>query len=1356
MNHDPSRAEALFLAATEIAAPQERATFLDKECGDDHSLRRRVEALLASNDEAGGFLQPAAPNPDLEADFARFKPEETGERIGNYKLLQQIGEGGFGTVWMAEQGQPLQRRVALKIIKLGMDTTEVIARFEQERQALAMMDHPNIAKVFEAGVTPLGRPFFVMELVAGIKVTDYCDQASLPTMDRLQLFIAICQAVQHAHQKGIIHRDLKPSNILVSLHDGVPIPKVIDFGVAKAIQTRLTERTLFTRLEQMIGTPLYMSPEQAELSGLDIDTRSDIYSLGVLLYELLTGRTPFDPGELMRRSLDEIRRTIREQEPSKPSTLLSTMAFEARLEVARCRQADGEKLVRQIRGDLDWIVMKALEKDRTRRYESANELARDLRRHLDNEPVLARPPGTLYRFRRLVRRNKVSFATGTAVVATLVTGAGVSIWQGIRAQRGEALANAALADLRATAPAFVAQAHALTAKEHFAEAIEKLDYAIKLRPDAAEYLLAKADLLECQFHFVEAAPIYLAALRLDPGNARARANVALCEQLGAESAAQPKLSRESLVRLLTAMTLDHRTAAEMMPVRRLVGFEKKALLDYWVERLKELPIPVERPIEQRLVMLDDGSLELDLQRSQFVDASPLEGMPVATLGLEYCNGFEDLRPLSRLPLRSLNLHSTKVSDLSPLSAMPTLKALGLDWSQVRDLSPLRGLALNWLSLSSTSVTDLTPLHGMPLGTLHFDRTPVSDLAPLAGMPLDHLRCSFIPAVDFSPLAGAPLESLLLVNTRVGDLSFLLRMPLKTLALSGCSNARHFQTLVELKSLEKLELPESFLSLPKEELMAIEALRTHPTLREIYAGEMGGSKEAFFKQWDQDCAWVLGLHRAGVRFGLEQSRDGTWKVDIADQPFSDLSLLRNAPIGSLGLNKTQVSDLTPLAGMPLKSLSLLGTRVSDLSPLAGTPLTFLAVQQTPVSDLSVLRGSRLGSSLQKLYLMGSKVTDFSPVAACTALTVFHAAETALRDLEMLRGRQLTHLYIEHTRVRDLSVLAGMPLEAINFHDTDVIDLTPLLRCPTLERINLPRQATKIEALRALPKLREIAFGDKAGGDPAQRPSAFWAELRNSEARRLMEQQQFKAAEAILTRAVDDARKASGPESDLTTALEQLATCYCWEERFSDAVPLFREIVMACEKHSEKAGLSEEAFHWVHLAVACVAAGKTADYSTTCAAMLRRFRDSRDTGAAERVIRTCSLAPDSGVADAQLRPFAAIAEPMEAGKFRDWYRASAALAEYRAGRWNVAADLLKKIGDEASTPRACADVVLAMVHHRLEQPTEASARMDRARKLISAHWQPPKEGDGGRWHDWLIAYLLLKEADALVGAAAPPKR
>jgi serine/threonine protein kinase/tetratricopeptide (TPR) repeat protein len=422
------RADIVFFEALKLM-PDERGAFLDRECEADAALREEVNALLLDHAEAGTFLSDDGPLPvELEAHFIRCQVEDVGSSIGPYKLCEQIGEGGFGTVWMAEQEKPMHRRVALKIIKPGMDTKGVSARFERERQALAMMDHPNIATVFDAGATPSGRPFVVMELVRGIKITEYCKQAHLPIVERLKLFIQVCHAVQHAHQKGIIHRDLKPSNILVTLHDGTPVPKVIDFGVAKAIaHERSADQTVFTRFAEMIGTPTYMSPEQAEMSGLDIDTRSDIYSLGVLLYELLTETTPFDAKELISIGIDAMRRTICEIDPPKPSTRLSASLTVPAVASANARSSivNSES---SIDSDLDWIVMKALEKDRTRRYETASGFALDIQRHLASVPVTARPPSVSYRFRKMVRRNRVAFAAGTTVFCALIAGLGISSW----------------------------------------------------------------------------------------------------------------------------------------------------------------------------------------------------------------------------------------------------------------------------------------------------------------------------------------------------------------------------------------------------------------------------------------------------------------------------------------------------------------------------------------------------------------------------------------------------------------------------------------------------------------------------------------------------------------------------------------------------------------------------------------------------------------------------------------------------------------------------------------------------------------------------------------------------------------
>lgn len=467
--------EELFHAARRIDDAATRAEYLQQACAGDADVQARIEALIRASEQSDALFDCTSPGLLGARETIDEQPaaEELGTTIGRYKLLERIGEGGMGVVYMAEQSEPVRRKVALKVIKPGMDTRQVVARFDAERQALAMMEYPNIAQVLDGGTTEAGLPYFVMELVRGMPITEFCDRKQLTPRERIELFVPVCRAVQHAHQKGIIHRDLKPANILVTLHDGTPVPKVIDFGVAKALGGKLTERTLFTQFAQMVGTPLYMSPEQAALSDLDVDTRSDIYSLGVLLYELLTGTTPFERERVRAAGAEEVRRMIREEDPPRPSSRLSTLKAENQTTVAGSRSTDPRRLSQFVRGELDWIVMKALEKDRTRRYETANGFAQDVQRYLNDEPVEACPPSTTYRLGKLVRRNRAALTTISLIGAVLLVATAVSVWQAVRATHAEQVAELRLRE--ATNQRTRAEQQQRRAEANFQKALEAVD-----------------------------------------------------------------------------------------------------------------------------------------------------------------------------------------------------------------------------------------------------------------------------------------------------------------------------------------------------------------------------------------------------------------------------------------------------------------------------------------------------------------------------------------------------------------------------------------------------------------------------------------------------------------------------------------------------------------------------------------------------------------------------------------------------------------------------------------------------------------------------------------------------------------
>jgi serine/threonine protein kinase len=864
MSESPNRDEVVFEAALKLPTG-ERAAYLQSECGEDETLRARVATLLQAHEDAGEFLKEPAAGRSKTIVLSLPLDEKPGDRIGRYKLLQQIGEGGCGVVYMAEQEEPVRRRVALKVIKLGMDTKSVIARFEAERQALAMMDHPNIAKVLDAGATDNGRPFFVMELVRGIKITEYCDQNKLSTPERLGLFIQVCNAIQHAHQKGIIHRDIKPSNILVTLHDGVPVPKVIDFGIAKATQGRLTDQTLFTAFEQFIGTPAYMSPEQAEMSGLDIDTRSDIYALGVLLYELLTGMTPFDAKELLQSGLDELRRTIREKEPARPSTRLSTMLAADLTAVAQRRHAEAPKLIHLLRGDLDWIVMKSLEKDRTRRYETANGLATDVQRYLSNEPVVARPPSTVYRFQKLVRRNKAIFATTGVGMTALIIGLILSLY--LFVQEKAALKRAVAAEQN-----------------------EK-----QLRQQAERDVEAS--------HQIGRAGLMLMSGKYDESE-KALRNI--------------------------------RPHAALVPFYNVFG-GVHARHQEWREALTNWNYVVQFAPEDHI-----GYQYLPPLLLQLADAS----------GYRNCRA-EILRQFGNTTDPRIAERMVKASLILPASA-----------DEMTTISKMADVAGN------------VSTNGDNWG-YNF----------LAKGLAEYRQGNYDGAIR-SLQRVLPED---IGSRRRTEAYFILAMAQFRLNQSDASRESFAKAIKVLKELPKIgDLSEDW----NDWIIIHVLLRETEALNPDFENQVATS----VSQQVEIPLWQQLLTKAGWKFTSEKQDDGTWDVELEDQPISDVSALQGALISKLSLMHTAVSNLEPLRGMPLKKLWLATTKVTGLSPLQGMPLIYLQISGTAVTNLEPLREM----PLVDLRMGGcTNITDLGPIAGLTTLQSVILPPNA-KGFEFLRG------------------------------------------------------------------------------------------------------------------------------------------------------------------------------------------------------------------------------------------------------------------------------------------------------------------------------------------------------------------
>jgi eukaryotic-like serine/threonine-protein kinase len=975
-----------------------------------------------------------------------------------YQLQGEIARGGMGAI-LKGRDTDLGRDLAIKVLlEEHKDKPDVIQRFVEEAQIGGQLQHPGIAPVYDLGQFADRRPYFSMKLVKGQTLAKLLANRQEASADRgkfLGMFAKVCETMAYAHSRGVIHRDLKPANIMVGAFGEV---QVMDWGLAKVLQaggvadekksralqqgqsiiqtlrsgagsdSPLTPGSLGsqTQMGSVMGTPAYMPPEQA-LGEIDnLDERADVFGLGAILCEILTGQPPYVGADATA--------VFRQASRGKLSDCL------ARLEACG---ADA---------DLIMLTKHCLELEPKDRPRDASVLAERVSGYLQSvetklrETELARV-NTQVRSEELRRRQKLAFAAGAAIATSLVIGIAASVWQAVRADHeatrarsAEQRAVATLDELRASAPAFAEQARSLAARERFDEAIEKLDYALKLRPHAAEYLVAKADLLQCQLKLAEAAAIYREALRVKRGLARAEVSATLCDELlAAPPNADGKLTRENLARLHLAMQRQQRPAAELMPVARLLGEEQKLLVEYWLARLKDLPVSAEKPLKDRLTVREDGRLALDLSDTKVIDLSPLASAPLAVLNVSSSNEqseLTDLSPLRGLDLLELNISATSVADLSPLREMHTLAKLNVAGSNVIDLAALNALRLDDLNLTGTRTFDISALRGMKLKKLYLRGTRVVDLSPLAGMPLTFFDSTAIPAVDYSPLAGAPLKSCLIQNSPVTDLSFLQDSPVKELALFGCNELRGYSVLAGLKSLDLLVLPQSFRSLPEEELAAIGALRAHPTLKNIQTEyrSSGGwiinttqSKDLFWQDWDREQTFVPALRKSGFRFSLSKLPTGSYSLYINHQPLRDISILKGAPISQLSLVSCQITDLTPLGDLPLEYLNIPSNPITDLSPL--------------------------------------------------------------------RGQQIKTLYLTNTKVSDLSPLTDMPLKALYLGNCEQLtDVGALAQIATLENVTVPIQAANIEALRKLPKLERLAYQltDSAPYIPDQTAEEFWRE------------------------------------------------------------------------------------------------------------------------------------------------------------------------------------------------------------------------------------------------------------------------